>query len=746
MRPIWKLFFQIAPLPARHQADRVSALLTSTWSIYSTDHRPCQKSLLLPSSLTPPRHLCFHRAGQTPGEREGSAPMAGTSPAQEQDTRGRLIFISHAHADKEKYVLPFVERLQQAGYIVWFDQFDIKGGDKWKREIDRALRRCGAQLAVLTPTALTREWVIYEHQEAIRLFAPIVPVIVEEIGDRYPDYFAPVQYVKMIPPSYEDGAARYADADFAALQEALQKNMRRAGKELVDQTPPAGRKFIGREKELQELYRLMHGEDGTEPTPVAVTSQMTAALQGMGGIGKTMLAEELVRRLGPRYPGGVIVERRGRTPADAQGVLRRWAGYALGKEPEKEVSPDEVRGLLAGYGELLVLIDDIWPADRAAVAQLLAALPPDADRLLTTRYEDVAATLGAARYELDVLSEEDGLELLKDRLQKKKGPLPPDDLLKDLHGLLGGHALALELTAGQVRDNARFENLLERLEKRLHSGDVSEIALTAAGAAPRDRSNSLAASLDLSHALLQEMDRENGTALADRFAMLGVFAEEAPFDVAAAAAVWGVAEEEAEETLDALAGHALLTPTGDGRFRQHVILHAYALGRLREGGQGAEKAAARRHAEHYAALAEKYWSWNDAHRLQPELPNLAAAVDFARSRGESDLLYRLVLYSRHMLQMAGEWKRGEEWLGAALGALPEKEDEETRARRARLKGALADLARRRGDWEEAERLNREALQTFEQLGDRRSVAEIRGRLADLAPHLPEALREGLEAA
>ena len=55
--------------------------------------------------------------------------------------------------------------------------------------------------------------------------------------------------------------------------------------------------------------------------------------------------------------------------------------------------------------ELLVVIDDIWPEDSAGVQTLLSALPPDADRVLTTRNEDFAALLGARVYNLDKLSE-----------------------------------------------------------------------------------------------------------------------------------------------------------------------------------------------------------------------------------------------------------------------------------------------------------------------------------------------------
>ncbi|MEJ2151164.1 MAG: hypothetical protein P8Z40_17070 [Chloroflexota bacterium] len=260
------------------------------------------------------------------------------------------------------------------------------------------------------------------------------------------------------------------------------------------------------------------------------------AVHGMGGLGKTMLVEELVRRLGPRYPGGVLFEHRGEHPPDVQDVLHRWASYAVGgSAPGGVIRPADVRAMFAGAGELLVVIDDIWPNDFRAAKQLLEALPVDAERILTTRFADGAKALGARLYSLRTMTQSDGMQMLFDRLAAN-GPPPSKNLVRRLHRIVGGHALALELAAGRCKDTSRLPTQVNRLEERIRAGDLSKVAMGVPGLG---RDVSLQVSLEESISALQDADAQNGTQLAERLMMLGVFAEEAPFDCEAAAAVWG---------------------------------------------------------------------------------------------------------------------------------------------------------------------------------------------------------------
>jgi hypothetical protein len=49
------------------------------------------------------------------------------------------LFISHASEDKEDFVRPLAETLQQLGVKVWYDEFTLKVGDSLRRKIDSGL-------------------------------------------------------------------------------------------------------------------------------------------------------------------------------------------------------------------------------------------------------------------------------------------------------------------------------------------------------------------------------------------------------------------------------------------------------------------------------------------------------------------------------------------------------------------------------------------------------------------------------
>ena len=108
---------------------------------------------------------------------------------------------------------------------------------------------------------------------------------------------------------------------------------------------------------------------------VAITGQTTyraalVAVQGMAGIGKTVLAYLLAHELDAVYPDGVIWETLGpdfTTPAQAQAVLRRWVGYATNFFEQGDnvraqftFEPDAVRTLLTAHPHLLVVLDNVW--------------------------------------------------------------------------------------------------------------------------------------------------------------------------------------------------------------------------------------------------------------------------------------------------------------------------------------------------------------------------------------------------
>lgn len=70
------------------------------------------------------------------------------------------VFVSHASADKERFVLPFAEKLRAAGINAWVDQWEMLPGDSVIEKIwEEGLKACDAFVVVLSEESLSSRWV-----------------------------------------------------------------------------------------------------------------------------------------------------------------------------------------------------------------------------------------------------------------------------------------------------------------------------------------------------------------------------------------------------------------------------------------------------------------------------------------------------------------------------------------------------------------------------------------------------------
>ncbi len=484
------------------------------------------------------------------------------------------VFLSYASEDRA-----LAERVRDAlrlhglATTVWMDRHEIVGGDDWKAEIREGLLQCNVLVALLTSHSTDverdRTWILYEHEEAARLHRTVVPL----------------QFVPVIPPHLRDvQCVDFSDEQLglAALRDAIVRSVGRDGEALAREVPPSSGRFIGREAELAEVVARLG-----PPTLQVTTAREAVALHGMGGVGKTALAHELVRRLTSRHPGGVLVETRGRPAQPASTTLQRWAGLARGRSSATEYAPAEVRNLLSAFGQLLVLIDDVAPDDVGEVATLLQALPADATRLITTRSLDVALDLGCRVHVVGGLSQTDAMSMLADRLRAKSRLDAPAfdaqfdavrDVLATLVDRVDGHPLALDLAAGRIRylHDAHlalevFDAEMARAWSRLDNDDRATVGL-----GPR----SVAACVRISLRDIDALDAAAGTDWRQRFADLGVFPEDAWMDRPLIEATWGVQPEDraaAWLALDGLQAQAMVRlDERTGRYSLQPLLRACA--------------------------------------------------------------------------------------------------------------------------------------------------------------------------
>ena len=68
------------------------------------------------------------------------------------------VFISHASEDKDDFVRPLAEGLEQHGLRVWFDESTLKVGDSLRRSIDRGLGHSKFGIVVISKHFLNKEW------------------------------------------------------------------------------------------------------------------------------------------------------------------------------------------------------------------------------------------------------------------------------------------------------------------------------------------------------------------------------------------------------------------------------------------------------------------------------------------------------------------------------------------------------------------------------------------------------------
>jgi len=86
------------------------------------------------------------------------------------------IFISYSRKDIE-FVRKLAGDLETSGYDVWWDVTDLEGGDDWVSTIPQAISSSQYFIVVLTPNAVTSEWVRKEYTQALHLRKKIIPIM-----------------------------------------------------------------------------------------------------------------------------------------------------------------------------------------------------------------------------------------------------------------------------------------------------------------------------------------------------------------------------------------------------------------------------------------------------------------------------------------------------------------------------------------------------------------------------------------
>ena len=198
-------------------------------------------------------------------------------------------------------------------------------------------------------------------------------------------------------------------------------------------------------------------------SPVVMTGTQQVGVQGMGGLGKSVLAAALARDAAVQreFGDGVFWVTVGIEPLLVG--LQSQLAVALGdREPTfSEVSQGRARlqELLESKACLLIL-DDVW---QVADAAAFAALGSRCRLVMTTRDAGLITDLGATEHRLEVLDEPQALRLLAEWAGQTEGELPAAALAVARE--CGYLPLALSVCGAMVREGTLWLDLQEALQE-----------------------------------------------------------------------------------------------------------------------------------------------------------------------------------------------------------------------------------------------------------------------------------------
>jgi predicted ATPase/class 3 adenylate cyclase len=488
---------------------------------------------------------------------------------------------------------------------------ELRDGDYYGSAVNRAARLMatahGGQIVLsLATSELARE----------------APVELLELGEhRLPDLARPERVFQVV---HKD-----LPIDFPALRslDAFPSNL-----------PLQLTVFVGREDELAEIA-------------AALGWARVVTLTGIGGVGKTRAALQTAARMLAQYRDGAW-----------------FCELAPVRDPDAVVEAvASALGVVAGLGQTIedTLLDFLRSKQILLVfdncEHLLDSVTDLVDRVvracpgvtvLATSREGLALTgerilalrsLGIPDLDAtgDAATAADAVRLFVERASDARSGFALQDdntaAIVQICRRLDGIPLAIELAAARVQAMSPQE-IATRLDDQfrlLRGGTRGAV----------ERHQTLRRTIDWSYDLLSDGER----LVLDR---LSVFAAGAVLDDAEAVVAGDtIAELDVVEHLSALVRRSLvLADETDGRTRYRLLetVRQYAHEHLEESGSA--EAMQRRHAVHYAALAEEagpalrgseQLAWIE--RLGPEIGNLRAAQGWAIDHGELDLALAVIV-------------------------------------------------------------------------------------------------------
>ncbi|MEJ3658056.1 BTAD domain-containing putative transcriptional regulator [Actinomycetes bacterium KLBMP 9759] len=423
-----------------------------------------------------------------------------------------------------------------------------------------------------------------------------------------------------------------------------------------------------------EVTSFVGRDDQVARTCATLEKARIVTLTGIGGVGKTRLALRVGEAVAPTFRDGVwFVDLAAVT---GSGLVCRAVAEALDiRDQSLRDSVQFLSGRLRDRQLLLVL--DNCEHLAAEVAELVAVLLRTVAglRVLATSRRTLAVhgehVLAVPPLGLPIdgssPTRSEAVQLLVERATAAAADFSVDDHdLDDVVRLcrrLDGIPLAIELAAVRL-SSLSVREVLDRLDDRF--GLLSARLDPSSPPMPQADRQTLRGVMDWSYELCSEAEKR-------LWAHLSVFA--GGFDLAAAESVCQQAASEPQQIVDLLArlvGQSVLVAdsrTGRTRYLMLETIRQYGLSRLAEHG-GEERLrhlhyayfrgmAARAAAENTGTRHEVEWQ----HRLEQDLPNLRAAMDYGSTMpGDPGGAVRMATDLSRLSFFTGRLRESREWL------------------------------------------------------------------------------------
>ncbi|NER80076.1 MAG: hypothetical protein F6K42_10925, partial [Leptolyngbya sp. SIO1D8] len=326
--------------------------------------------------------------------------------------------------------------------------------------------------------------------------------------------------------------------------------------------PPLPRHFVPRPEHLETVKTQLLDE--AQPNTLVIS-----AIYGMGGIGKSVLAAALVQEsdVQTRFPDGILWVTLGQQP-DMLSMVNQWI-RELGdydyNPTTLEAASLHLRTLLADKQALLV-VDDVWHPEHVKPFRIGGA---GCCVLVTTRQTQI---VGATRYDLDLLTPQQSLDLLTQYLPHKLNEIEQAQAATFAQEV-GYLPLALELAAAQIEQGVSWTELLDAFQAEMAALDLDSDVEAISDDATR-KQYSLEASFKLTLKLLKPQQLE-------QFSWLGIVPEDVTLTQSMAATLWHVNSFQAGKILREFKNRALLLPQAQRpgekpTYRIHDLVHDLA--------------------------------------------------------------------------------------------------------------------------------------------------------------------------